>query len=280
MRNLLFFCLYISITLFFFPAISYSAVNLPWSTTYNCSDWAQSNGLYNVNCDGISGYGGWTCDNGDGTVKEEQITALASNPNGGGGKGQRQWVGDGVNNNSGGMNITFNPASEIWVRWYMRFQNGFKWSPLAYDKWLYINSGYSNAVIPGWINDKANIGPVGYDYSSLSAGGWSVVMGGSTSDGQWHVYEVHLKTDTNGTDGLAEMWIDGVKWMTVTNLNHKGMNWESILIGSNQSSPSNGACMAVDFDDMAISTTGYIGPISGGATDTTPPSAPSGVIVS
>ena len=84
------------------PNIASAAINLPWSTTYNCPDWAQSNGLYNVNCDGLTGFGDWTCNNGDGTIREEQITAAANYPSGGGGKGQRHWLGDGVNNISGG----------------------------------------------------------------------------------------------------------------------------------------------------------------------------------
>ncbi len=35
-----------------------------------------------------------------------------------------------------------------------------------------------------------------------------------------------------------------------------------ILSGSNQNSPNNGGCMAVDFDDIKISNTGYIGQLN------------------
>ena len=79
------------------------------------------------------------------------------------------------------------------------------------------------------------------------------------------------KMDTDGSDGIAEMWIDGVKRLTYTNVNygtHSG--WTSLVIGSNQAKPNNGRSMAVDFDDIAVSNTGYIGPLP----DTISPSPP------
>ena len=112
-----------------FPPTTSAVVNLPWSTTYNCPEWKSSDGQ-NPGCDGLWGGGGWTCDNGDGTVREEQITALANYPGGAGGKGQRHWLGDGVNNTSGGVWASFPaPQSELWVRWYMRYEHGFEWNP-------------------------------------------------------------------------------------------------------------------------------------------------------
>ena len=65
------FLLVISVLLLLTPNTT-DAVNLPWSTTYNCPDWAQSNGLYNVNCDGLTGFGDWTCNNGDGTIRKNK----------------------------------------------------------------------------------------------------------------------------------------------------------------------------------------------------------------
>jgi hypothetical protein len=101
-------------TTLFAPAAD-AAVPLPWSTTYNCPDWKQSDGLYPpaINCDGLTGYGDWTTSDG----KEEQITAAANYP-GGGGKGQRHWLGDPLANNSGGTKIEWtSPQPEIWIRW-------------------------------------------------------------------------------------------------------------------------------------------------------------------
>ncbi|MFZ3066075.1 MAG: fibronectin type III domain-containing protein, partial [Nitrospirota bacterium] len=118
------------------PNIASAAVNLPWSTTYNCPEWKQADG--NPNCDGLTAYGGWVTTDG----KEEQITSAANYPGGAGGRGQRHWLGDGSANNSGGTKIEFtSPQSELWIRWYMRFQTGFTWSDLQNFKILYIDNG-------------------------------------------------------------------------------------------------------------------------------------------
>jgi len=69
--------------------------------------------------------------------------------------------------------------------------------------------------------------------------------------------------DTNGYDGIAEMWVDGVRKIHYTDVDFgTASGWTYFAIGSNQRYPSNGRCMAVDFDDIAVSNTGYIGPIN------------------
>lgn len=170
-------------------------VDLFWSTTYDCDEWTQSQG--DPNCDGLAFYGGWTC-NGD----EEQITSAANYPGGNGGKGQRHWVGDGVNQNSGGLKKEFSfVQSELWIRWYMRYESGFQWNPLGYDKWLYIDVGDNDAVIPQWYgSDKVNIhsavyGNDGQNHPSPEGNGWNTIMNGPTSDGQFHCYEIHIEMD-------------------------------------------------------------------------------------
>ena len=255
------FLLVITVIFLLTPNIA-SAVNLPWSTTYNCADWTQSNGLYNVNCDGLSGNGNWTCNNGDGTIRKEQITAAANYPNGSGGKGQRHWLGDGVNNISGEMRIDWSPTpqNEIWIRWYMRYESGFRWKNLVDNKILTVNSGYINRTIFGfeW-SDQIRIYSNGYNglYYSAVGDGWRGIMGGDAGDGKWHLYEIHLKMDTNGNDGIAEAWVDGIKRVSYTNANFGGLQgapgWSALQIASNSNSPSNGRCMAVDYDDLMIS---------------------------
>ncbi|MEK7657929.1 MAG: fibronectin type III domain-containing protein [Patescibacteria group bacterium] len=108
------------------------------------------------------------------------------------------------------------------------------------------------------------------------ANGGTDSNGNKTSDGQWHMYEVHLKTDTNGSNGIAEMWIDGVKRLSYSNAYFGSAGFDGILIGSNSRDPLNGRCMAVDYDDIAISNTGPIGPITGGG-DAQAPSVPIGL---
>jgi len=248
-----------------------ASVTLPWSTTFNCPAWTQSDGLgtTQVNCDGLSGWGGWTCNPG---AKEEQITAIANNPNntsGVGSKGQRQWDGDGKNINSGSLSLTFaQPPTEFWIRFYMKYPLGYQWNPLQYVKILYFDSGQPGEFALGWY------GPDDFQHRPYSDArqvlhcsspncGWTTTMGGSVGDGQWHYYETHLKADTDGTNGISEQWIDGKKIMSFTDVNFglSGAGWTYIILGSNQHSPNNGGCVAVDFDDFAISTTGYIGPL-------------------
>jgi hypothetical protein len=236
------------------PSTSFAAVNLPWATTYNCHEWKQADSHY-TNCDDLTHYGDWkTKDN-----KEEQITAAANYPGGRGGRGQRQWVGDGVNNNSGGLKITFNsPQNELWIRWYMRYELGFQWNPLVYDKILYIDPGPIYAVIPEFYGNEMNIAKNKSPNNQLSTGGkgWNAIMGGATSDGQWHLYEIHIKMDTNGANGIAEFWVDNVQTLYYNNVDYgTAQGWSSVVFGSNQRFPANGKDMYVDFDDIVISAT-------------------------
>jgi len=244
------------------------APKLLWSTTFDCPAWEQSDGLSRkaVNCDGLSGFGGWY-------IKgyEDQITAEANHPVGGGGKGFRHWEGDGSNKGGGGIFFQFEaPQPEFWVRWYMRYEKGFKWKGGGphYDKLLYIRSPkHGSAIVALMYANGIGIGNYhgpGKTFASRR-GGWRDIMGGEASDGRWHCYEAHLKLDTDGTDGVIEIWVDGKKTFRHDGQNYKGhvgcKGWNSILIGSNQSAPANGRPMYQDWDDIAISLKGHIGPL-------------------
>mgnify|MGYP001591250369 FL=1 len=274
-----------------FPPTTSAVVNLPWSTTYNCPEWKSSDGQ-NPGCDGLWGGGGWTCDNGDGTVREEQITALANYPGGAGGKGQRHWLGDGVNNTSGGVWASFPaPQSELWVRWYMRYEHGFEWNPyLMNQKILYFDpTAFPRLIVEYYGQDRVQVFSYAsaQGYPSAEGTGWNAIMaagGGTTdargnirSDGKWHLWEFHVRIDTNGTDGVVELWIDNNKVIDVTNANLAAASLGGLLIGSNGFTPGSGRCLAVDYDDLAIRTTGPIGPV--GPADTLAPAAPSNLTV-
>lgn len=281
MIKLLSLSVLISINLFVHDVYA-AAVALPWSTSYStsgqCNEWTQANGLSNVNCDDLKGWGGWTCDNGDSTVREEQITSAANHAAGGGGRGQRHQLGDGINNGSGGLYVEWTPKQqEVWVRWYMRYQAGFKWNILNYNKILYFDVNTKNSppnealdIIVEWYGadqSRIHVQSVAGGQSLTSpagVGGWQSTMGGAVSDGLWHLYEVHLKMDTNGSNGVAEMWIDDTRVINYTNVNfgtYTSSGWSYVLIGSNIRDPLNGQCFVVDFDDIKISNTGYIGGI-------------------
>ena len=263
-RKVLFAC---GLACFFLATYAHAyppAITLPWSTTFNFPD------IYNTaNNDGMypppqsSAY--VLCGN------MTQVSAAANYPGGGGGNGLRFWDGDGGNMHSSFPEVFFpSPQKELWFRWYMRYQQGYRWNPLNYAKHLYIfTQSPSNAVIPeyAWAN-KYRLGAqaIGAGASYTGNTGWQSLYG-TASDGSWHCYEVHIKMDTGQANGIAEFWIDGVNQASTGNANFSygdttaAQGWLHVDIKSNQSSPSNGTCMYVDYDDIAISTTGRIGPI-------------------
>lgn len=254
-----------------------AAVTLPWTTTYNCGDWTRTaNGLYNVNCDSLKGAGAWDCTNSDSTTEEEQITSAANNPGGDGGSGQRHWEGPGVNNNSGGLAVDFlNTQSDLRIRWYMKFAAGFAWNALYYDKLLYIHTDLNGTdVIPIWYgsNKFSVYAQSGGGHYFCSDCGWNHVMGSSTSDDQWHAYELHIVMDTNGSNGVVEFWIDSIKVIDRSDADlGTRPGWTSFGIGINQKDPAGSICRAVDFDDFKVTSGGgYIGLLS----DTLAPASP------
>jgi len=257
------------LTIFFFLILGFlgmtkdsqAAVNLPWSTTFNCADWNQYSDP--LTCDGLSKSGSWTCSP---QGYYEQITSAANYPNGDGGKGQRHWIGDGTSNNSGGLQISFASAQpELWIRWYFRYQSGFKWSSLKHHKLIYIRTAVGTSVIPEWYgSDGYRIYAVGGGggYVCSSGCGWNTIYPGGVSDGSWHYLEVHLKMDTNGSNGVGQVWLDGVLKYTITNANFSTQpGWTWFNWPENAADPANGGCYYEDVDDIAISNTGYIGPV-------------------
>jgi len=107
--------------------------NGEWDTSFlDCADWAQD-GV--IDCDGVDKSGDHLCDD----TTADQITSDANYSQGGGGKGYRHWEGGGSNNNGGSISVAFAaPLKEFWIRFYQRYEVGFQWDTLNYDKLLYI----------------------------------------------------------------------------------------------------------------------------------------------
>ena len=286
---------------------SSSGGNAFMSTTFNYGPCTQRGALGQTDCgtvrnDGINwNWGANPVDN-----KYTQTTAAANYPGGGGGYGLRQWKGDGSNVLSGPIKVEFSsPQKEFWVRWYERWENGARWSDgnPAYTKSMYIRTNGPSGPYAGFYGSgyrMYNQGSTGV-YPSSNTGGWSSVYPGGVSDGSWHVYEIYLKMDTNGSDGIGRIWVDGklvsnvpnVNWSGGNSLTRAGFTWFDFQ--NNQASPSNGKVIYVDTDDMVVYTSTppnrdasgnpYIGPIGGSTPppsggDTTPPAVPTGVTVS
>jgi hypothetical protein len=249
------------------------AVPLVFQTTFNCPEWRQSDGIGEaVVCnsgDGISGSGGWTTSNGS----QDQITAAANYSGGGGGRGFRHWVGDGLNNAGGGIQVSWISVSEIWFRYYIRFQSGFRWGSGVSPNMKTI---YCNYAEPGTFYFGLHEGVIGGHVEADPSGGngnhhsnvsWAQWQGGSTGDGNFHVLEVHAKMNTTGSspDGIFEFWLNGnllYRSSTVHFSNATGTRFNNCKVGENHNNPQNGGVdVYVDFDDIAVSNVGYIGPL-------------------
>jgi hypothetical protein len=248
-----------------------SAQTLLITTSFDCSkEWDQTKGLSDGPvCDPgdfITGWGGWTTASG----KVDQILAAANHPLGTG-MGFRHWRGGanttdnplGKNNNGGGIKIdlaTVKPR-EVWVRWYMRYQQGFAWQYINYTKELYINAGMTSTSFTAAFQgaDGFGIGVVQPASQNLHGPpGWRSTMGGLVSDGKWHLYEIHVKTSS---PTIAEAWVDEKLAYRTASANFANATLNYILVGSNQCCVAAQPDMYTDYDDFAISTTGYIGPI-------------------
>lgn len=155
---------------------------------------------------------------------------------------------------------------EIWIRFYIRYEAGYSWvggNP-AWHKWLYIYTQEGNKnkrwVIPQPVGSGFRIIAGGYE-ENTSINDWQGVFG-TTSDGLFHMVEVHFKMDTNGAatgsaDGIAQLWIDGDEFISVTDFNFsrgdafaKG-GFHHFTMTSNRSEVDQGGY--VDISDIAIS---------------------------
>ena len=240
--------------LLLFPAVGIAATL--WSTTFDCNEWEHTDSG-DLSCDDLV----VASDSRVGT----KITTDANYSGGAGGRGMRQYLGDGNNMQTSGLVIdAFSASNTIWIRWYMRYESGFAWSnaggyPL-YDKWLYLYGSAGN-LVPEFDGDEVNVWSSYSGNHQSGLANWSTVNGGITGDGQWHLYELHI--DSTSTSGTVELWIDEVRVLNVTNYSFSSTGgYGYVVIGSNCNSPDNGLPPGyVDFDDVKISSTGYIGPI-------------------
>ncbi|MCJ7817138.1 MAG: hypothetical protein MUP55_04745, partial [Candidatus Aenigmarchaeota archaeon] len=129
-------------------------------------------------------------------------------------------------------------------------------------------------------NYKPQYGPTGTGWDEIMVNG-PLVSGSQdgllhrASDGQWHYFEYHFKTDTNRANGIWQLWIDGVLKVDRSDVDYIGSLFGHVVVGSNHTPALNGGCAYVDYDDITISTTGPIGPVPTGP-DTTPPTRSNG----
>ncbi len=247
-----------------------------WTTSFDYGQECSANGAdpsQTTNCadiedDDISWNTGTLANGGNYTG----CVVAANNPSGDGGMGARFWVGDGPNSGSQQIRITMEDLqnndvqeTELWIRWYIRYELGFAWvgNDPHYDKivrlWTKGPGQPGGSLFPGYGDGGYQVAiEPGADAQSGAPLSWSDVFG-TTSDGLFHRFEVHFKMDTDQTDGVIQLWIDGTLTIDLNNVDisqgnldtragfHR-MDWHA-----NQNNPNNGGPMYVDYDDMAIS---------------------------
>jgi hypothetical protein len=244
------------------------AAALYLDTSFNCPEWVQNDGTDPCGPgDPVGPYGGWTTSTG----QVDRITTVANNPLGSG-RGFRHYRGAGVNNNAGGIKVDFPAATQVWLRLYMRYSPGFAWQngQPHYTKDVYWNPGASNFRILGFSSGSYYLHVGAGSQNLYSSDTWAAINGGSLGDGQFHCYEQYMKIDTNGSNGEVKLWRDGNLVLSRTGLNLGGGTVNYFALGSNQSDVIGDHY--TDYDDVAVSFTGYIGPLgsSGSQTPTAP----------
>jgi len=244
-----------------------------WESTFDCTE--QSQGSFS--CDGLGNGIYYSCDDGV-EEKWDQITSDANYTSGDGGRGFRHWVDDGTDNDhGGGIGMLFPSAQqEFWFRFYARYEAGFQWVSITYDKVVYVWTEKGSNEVPYAVfgfgyNDsmiaKDGLDPFGSpEPPAQNPITWNDIMGGSTSDGEWHAYEFHLKMDTltggvSNEDGEVHTWVDGVPiasktdWIWSDEDATAAEGFRHFLIGSNQKEANNGGCTPMDYDDIVVYTT-------------------------
>lgn len=240
-----------------FAAISLT--NGYWSTTFNCSDWTQPAAL---SCDGVesnddSAYAG---------SQGSQILSAANNSSGGGGSGYRTYyTGDEVNEMSSMMNIELPTGiTEFWLRWYYRIPDGQSMDDIGEHKIAYLFDTTTGHAVdwPAQGFDQAMLSNVGTDryFDNLPGGSWSDIYGDTTADGRWICFEVHAKLGDSGqSNGVFDLWVNGVNQVHITDVNWSAERWENIEIPQNHRVFTLNGNNPHDIDDMAVATLSYTG---------------------
>ena len=239
------------ILLFVFLPVLVFANSLPYDTTFDCAEWQGSSGNYDPSCDGL------TFRDGSCSGNYSQVTTSANYASGGGGRGGRVWFGDGKNVHSGPPRVSFTEdQDEIWIRYYMRYPEGFAWDRGDYPshKILYFGSLYVENSISrtSWVNDSVRVVFAGFQEASVSDKGFGYVNGGATGDGLFHSYEFYVKF---GDPGIVRVWIDDELIMDREDLSINNAAVNHVVPFDNMGFPLNLECLPIDFDDLVVYNT-------------------------
>jgi hypothetical protein len=241
-----------------------------WETTFDCDDWESRLPSYDyiLSCDGMVRASDASLLTGD---KVTTLSSAANMESGGGSKGIRFWKGSGADNiYSGTVRVNFPSAQqEIWIRWYEKYESGFEWNNSLDVKSLYFTNspdqnshpyvGFMGSGYRFYWGGSASGPWPGYDERSTSSvGGWDDIYDTEIADGTWHCFEIHMKMDTDGTDGEGRIWVDGELVDEETEMDWSDIDdnpgWTHFSFLLNHKDPGLERPYYVDFDDLSVYT--------------------------
>jgi hypothetical protein len=252
--------------------------NGKWESSFDCPEWEQNedgvpaltSGCDDWNIRFLGACGGYG----------SQVTIDAKNPLSSGARGFRGLYGDGTNLGSSMPYQAFSSKQpELWIRFYKRYQEGFKWDYLNYDKMWRLDTGVGGGnganTMMHMRSDRFGI------YSELAGTSdaynynhnWITTFtdNGVHSHGRFICLEMHIKMESGPgkQDGIAQVWIDGqiivdrkdiqyiANPLPEGDVNDALQGWRRMW-GCNQAVPGNlsgpigSTCAYVDFDDFVI----------------------------
>lgn len=196
-------------------------------------------------------------------------------------RGLQGWMGDENNSLTGTLGIDFATAglaaeyTEMWIRWYFKYQAGFRWlNDIVNHKMVYLSP-----ILPGWAalgfyNGVLGVqGPLGSAWQT-SATTWSAAFCGGVGNDAIEVarcLEYHVKLDTNGADGLLDIWLDGTLIHSRTDAYYGGVDgrtgWDGFFFIENHYPCDNlngpiGSRTAKCYLDSIAFGDSYIGPLA------------------
>jgi len=253
-----------------------------WSTTFDEVGCATSDFRANLQdvCGGIYATSSGTCPS---LSVLSTVETAANYALGGGGNGFRKHYSEYAvygTTGSSSFGVEFALAdtiTEFWVRWYDREYTSYNGNTNEGHKVLYWHSkdpigsqesqySYIEREKVGYYEQGAS--PLGAQHYGTTGRGWRYYYGGGTDvgDGSWHLIEHHLKMDTNGTDGVVEIKIDGELLLSHTNVDMDSSGTRSFggfSVVTNSSQAIDVDCAGkLDVDDIAVSTAGWIGAVT------------------
>src|SRR3989339_1578209 len=244
--------------------------NGKWSTTFNCNDWAYPPDSPIPGCDGIER----SIDGNSGYILG--INSSANNPSGAGGKGLSWQVGNGSGQStspaSANIGLSWSGSNNVWIRWYVSLPSGMPIQSCTLSMWklLYV---YGSSLSDSFYVDTEGYNVISlYDRVKRSTGSYGFDdIYGASSNGSWAAIEMHFDIPNS----VWEYWVyenntdNATAKYRATNVQYPMSSIGYIKFPENiKSSCIPGAPVTFKFDDITISTTDRIGPVSGGGTQT------------